>query len=479
MSFFAAKRFLKSTSFVTLLSLSLLALPSCSKKADSSDEWNEFKSDLSSPSVQSNIQQITENAEESKSEKLLKSLLSSLPDTMYVANLEGASVLLEPNSESVKIAELPFNAPVKILGIESETEPFFVKVSVPRYLRTNGNDEGYIIGEMLAKNKNPLTSLSSKWKAKNLAEYLESSAWKKTGVLQYWIFNTDGTFSLYTPDSDNKTTGSWKAVNGSSIEITRNDSQEAEALRVRIQDANKCVIGSDYFESKFSLDSLTPDILDTPIAYSTDEMGYTLLEYAALMNASESFIDSLIKAGVSAGISNYHEQYDEYWQGKKAASCAVSLEWQDLADYWADDFEYLYTAQDIDGDGEREGLYSFKDGRKYELALIKPNAKKMATLYLNAPSSYDKAKNPYCKLYFPYNLSEKKLFLRIINPHFSDSLFVVENNGELKTIYDENDSERTKKDERKLLFSENSVISLDLESSFGVITNDNAKQYHL
>ena len=463
----------KASILLVFFTATSLFLSSCAKKSIENEDWIEFKEAVSSSCEEQELEKV----EPTKSETILQveAFRQNPPDTIYINNISGTKVLLEPTEESLTIAELPFNFCIKLIEIEKNAP--WCKVNVPRYLRSNGNDEGYIKIEDVSKSRNPLTSLPAKWKAKNLQEYLESCAWKKTGVLQYWIFSTDGTYSRYTPEAENAEKGTWKALNGSSIEINRGDGAEAEALRVRVQDANKCVIGSEYFESKFSLEQLNTEVLDTPIAYSTDSMGYTLLEYAALMNAAESFISSLIKAGVSPGISPYRAEYDDYWEGKRKRKASVKLDWQELPDYWADEYEYLYSSADIDGDGETEGLYSFSDGRKYELALIKPSEKLSAKLFLSAPASYDKSKNPYCELLFPYNLSEKKIFVRIVNPNFSDSLFVVKDGGELFSIYDENDTERAKTEARKIFFSENSVISLDLESSFGVISADNAKQF--
>ena len=451
--------------FSPAILIGVLLLVSCAKKEQPSEEWLEFRDAVSAaPTESAEVPILAKPQDENK----YAALIANLSDTMYIGDIAGAKVRLEPNAESVIIAELPYNASVKILGAEADC----AKVNVPRYLRQDGKDEGYISLDALAKTKNPLKTLPEKWRAKNLQEYLESSAWKKAGVLKYWIFATDGTFSFYTPDTDDCVTGKWRAVSGSSIEISREESATNEALRVKIQDANNCVIGSDSYESKFSLEQLTSTALDTPILYSTDSMGYTLLEYAALMDASSAFVDSLIKAGVAPGISPYRAEYDEYWGIGEKRKAAVALDWQDLGEGWADDYEFLYSAADIDGDGADEGLYCFRDGRKYELALIKSAEQKCATLFLSAPASYDKAKNPWCELLFPYTLAEKKIFVRIVSPAFFDALYVVKDGGELETVFDEEP-----KNTRKILFSENSAITIDIESNFGVISADNAKIY--
>lgn len=386
-------------------------------------------------------------------------------DTLFVSNLSGATITLEPSPESFALAKVPFNSPLKVLEIANCE---WVKVYVPRYLRADGKDEGFVKAAFLSHLQNPLKELPDGWRAANLRAFLQSCQWKKRDELSFLVFSPDGTFVRHTAGGENRTEGSWRTVAKDKIEMKTEAETKTHAVTIiGISDVR---IGEEVFESKFSLESLESDILDTPLAYATDKNGYTLLEYVSLVSDDTHFASALISAGVNPGISPYRERYDEFWSEKQDFSSEILPEWSDLPDLWAHDFRYLFASADIDADGTSEGLYEHNG----TFALIKSAEQKAAILDFSESADIPSAENAVFELFMPYNLVHRTAIFRITTAE-SDSLFALSEKNTVQKICSLPPVKQDSGEARKIFFSENGIFVIDFSTTYGCISSDSVR----
>lgn len=406
----------------------------------------------------------TEKATEEKSEDNEFFNGEKVLDTLFVLDVNGANITLEPDEKSVVITSVPFNFPLKAIEITQSALKKYAKVSVPRYLRSDGKDEGFVPLSALSARANPLLSLPEGFRAKNLKDYLVGAQWKKQDAFEFLIFD-DGTFRRYGQGEEERIDGQWRTLGGGKIEMSENG--EKKSVSVEILSSTSAKIDGVVFESKFSVDSLSSEVLDTPRAYQKDNNGYTLLEYAYLLGADSQFVDALIASGVSAGISPYHEQYDEFWSEEKEVRSDIKLDWTDLGELWADRFDYLFQGQDIDVDGKNEGLYFCKDNNR--IALVKNSEAK--GVFLDFGDEKPKKEDAF-EFFMPYNLEKSAPFLRLCDGK-SDTLFEICDNGVMKKVFSLEAKDEQKGASRRILFSENSIIVIDFRTQYGCILSDN------
>lgn len=449
--------------FITALFFSALSFFACSLKKENATKSAEKEVQNEDASFSKSEQ--TEKVIEEKSEDSVFFNGEKVLDTLFVLDVNGANITLEPDEKSVVIASVPFNFPLKTLEITQSAHTKYAKVSVPRYLRSDGKDEGFVPLSALCAQANPLLSLPEGFRAKNLHDYLLGAQWKKQDAFEFLIFD-DGTFRRYRQGEEERIDGQWRTLGGGKIEMCENG--EKKSVSVEILSSTSAKIDGVVFESKFSIDSLSSEILDTPRAYQKDNNGYTLLEYAYLLGADFQFVDALIASGVSAGISPYHEQYDEFWSEKKEVKSAIKLDWTDLGELWAESFEYLFQGQDIDADGKNEGLYFCKDNKR--VALVKNSEAKC--VFLDFGDENPKKDSCSFEFFMPYNLEKSAPFLRLCDGK-NDTLFEICDNGVMKKVFSLEAKDEQQGAFRRILFSENSIIVVDFQTQYGCILSDN------
>lgn len=448
--------------FITALFFSALSFLACSLKKENaikSAEEEVQKEDASFSKSEQKEKVIEEKSEDNEffnGDKVL--------DTLFVLDVKGANITLEPDEKSVVIASVPFNFPLKALEITQSALGKYAKVSVPRYLRKDGNDEGFVPLKNLCPQENSLLSLPEGFRAKNLHDYLLGAQWKKQDAFEFLIFEGDA-FHRYSQGEEKRSDGQWRTLGGGKIEMCENG--EKKSVSVEILSSTSAKIDDVVFESKFSIDSLSSEILDTARAYQKDNNGYTLLEYAYLLGAEPQFVDSLIASGISAGISPYHEQYDEFWSEKKEVKTTIKFDWLDLGELWADSFEYLFQGKDIDADGKDEGLYFCKDNGK--IALVKNSEAKGVFLDFGDEKI---EKSDSFEFFMPYNLEKSTPFLRLCDGK-NDTLFEITDKGVMKKVFSLEAKDEQQGYFRRILFSENSIIVVDFKTQYGCILSDN------